>query len=951
MKRLLSLFLVFGMAWIFTGTVGGAEPSGDQHSAAFRSTGDEPVRLVVTPARDDVDDEIALSEDFEDGAEGWTTRDLTNPDTAWHKSDFLSDEDDLSWWCGDTITDYEDDYIGYNNIWLQYLDTPVLDLSGAEEGLTLTFSAYWLLEDPRRVPPPNPWDGWDGWLVMVSEDGGDNFDVLYPEDPEYTAERLSAAERFWDLGELPGWVFESGEWDAQNDTTPEPDWVDVTFDLSEHSAENVVIRFMLVSDRAVAAPWNYYLRNSGVLIDDILIEDDEGNIYLSNNCDDDPVPEDEDMIPRRGPGFGDWWERSDDDSHSGDWSMWHTDRRHNNRDALDSPPIEIPENMNTFFQYWVYCDLPDWDSNNDGFLDDFYQVFLSDDEGESWQYQHHDYKRDGAGGNEWEHYVPGTPFGDQANIEMDLTEWAGQTVQLRWLFISDNDDNAGFGDGMFLDDIEVIGVNRNPRDAGMENLHLPYPTTVGYRLTGITVEMHNYGIRNLDGIWAEWGWRTDQAGRIYPIVPRPSINGGEFIDIELTDYVIRPNPGWTPTLPGIFQVWTRTNLGSNTPDADDDDQNPDNDSTGFDGVRVWPADLFELGYENRTIQFAYPFESGTGPAARFSPADVGLEDYTLAQVHFKFNGQQPGAADFTLHILGEGDEAAPGEELFSGDFTVPPDSCLPNDMTIPLYENEELRGLNGEFWVWVELQREDNRPQIVGDLQLRGAGRYFTFDGQEAQPFDADLMMHAMVVPAGEAVPNLAALTSLVDFDEVPVGGSASFTFSLYSTGLADVTIRDVSSSDDDIFHVVWPGETVLSLSEAVSFEIVYTPPDLNLHMSRLIIDSDDEVPPEVDLVGSGVAGVPDGEAALPVRFGLSEPFPNPFNSEARIAYRLERAGDARLALYDLTGREVAVLIEGRQEAGVHHVLLRGDGLAAGMYLVKLTADARHAVRKVVLVK
>ncbi|MFN3821438.1 MAG: hypothetical protein ACK4OO_03815, partial [bacterium] len=119
--------------------------------------------LIVPPYRDQPT-EVVFSEDFENELEGWSTFDLTNNVIAWHKSDFLiREEGDLLWWCGDTITDYENPYVGYNNIWLQYLDTPVLDLSQAEGEITLTFDAYWLLEDPRRVPPPQPYDGWDGW--------------------------------------------------------------------------------------------------------------------------------------------------------------------------------------------------------------------------------------------------------------------------------------------------------------------------------------------------------------------------------------------------------------------------------------------------------------------------------------------------------------------------------------------------------------------------------------------------------------------------------------------------------------------------------------------------------------------------------------------------------------------------------------------------------------------
>ena len=50
----------------------------------------------------------------------------------------------------------------------------------------------------------------------------------------------------------------------------------------------------------------------------------------------------------------------------------------------------------------------------------------------------------------------------------------------------------------------------------------------------------------------------------------------------------------------------------------------------------------------------------------------------------------------------------------------------------------------------------------------------------------------------------------------------------------------------------------------------------------------------------------------------------------------MERVGPVSLRLYDLTGREVMVLLDGHQEAGWHEVRVDGTGLAAGMYFYRL---------------
>jgi len=92
-------------------------------------------------------------------------------------------------------------------------------------------------------------------------------------------------------------------------------------------------------------------------------------------------------------------------------------------------------------------------------------------------------------------------------------------------------------------------------------------------------------------------------------------------------------------------------------------------------------------------------------------------------------------------------------------------------------------------------------------------------------------------------------------------------------------------------------------------------------------------------------------DATTPSAFALSSPFPNPFNSTTTIGYSLPAAGAVALAVYDLSGREVARLADGVKTAGTHSVSFNGDGMASGVYVVKLVAGGEMFREKVVLVK
>jgi hypothetical protein len=57
------------------------------------------------------------------------------------------------------------------------------------------------------------------------------------------------------------------------------------------------------------------------------------------------------------------------------------------------------------------------------------------------------------------------------------------------------------------------------------------------------------------------------------------------------------------------------------------------------------------------------------------------------------------------------------------------------------------------------------------------------------------------------------------------------------------------------------------------------------------------------------------------------------------------------LKVYDTTGRLVATLADGWQEAGTHEVTFDGSKLASGIYLFTLNAGQQHTTGKMVLLK
>ncbi len=101
---------------------------------------------------------------------------------------------------------------------------------------------------------------------------------------------------------------------------------------------------------------------------------------------------------------------------------------------------------------------------------------------------------------------------------------------------------------------------------------------------------------------------------------------------------------------------------------------------------------------------------------------------------------------------------------------------------------------------------------------------------------------------------------------------------------------------------------------------------------------------------------VPAEDPVLPVSSGSLSVYPNPFNPSAGISFSLESAGHTEIAVFNLRGQKVRVLLDAEKGAGIHHVSWDGkDGqggvLAAGIYFIRLTWGSESRSVKAVLAK
>lgn len=101
-----------------------------------------------------------------------------------------------------------------------------------------------------------------------------------------------------------------------------------------------------------------------------------------------------------------------------------------------------------------------------------------------------------------------------------------------------------------------------------------------------------------------------------------------------------------------------------------------------------------------------------------------------------------------------------------------------------------------------------------------------------------------------------------------------------------------------------------------------------------------------IEAIGRGAAAGVASSEEVAAAFGLEQNYPNPFNSNTNIGYSIAgpssggaMAGRVKLGVYDMLGREVAVLLDETKAPGHYAVHFLADGLSSGVYVIRLEVE------------
>jgi hypothetical protein len=87
------------------------------------------------------------------------------------------------------------------------------------------------------------------------------------------------------------------------------------------------------------------------------------------------------------------------------------------------------------------------------------------------------------------------------------------------------------------------------------------------------------------------------------------------------------------------------------------------------------------------------------------------------------------------------------------------------------------------------------------------------------------------------------------------------------------------------------------------------------------------------------------------LKYSLEQNYPNPFNITTTINYHLANNSNVSLKVFDITGKEIAVLVNKKQNTGNHKVEWDASQFSSGVYFYKLTTDNYIDTKKMLMIK
>ncbi|MDD4222956.1 MAG: FlgD immunoglobulin-like domain containing protein [Candidatus Cloacimonetes bacterium] len=908
---------------------------------------------------------VAWQETFETGATGWNHYDGSIPPNLWHIYNNGDAQGDV-WWMGDTALAQGANIGGYYDHQYLVLDTPARTIVAGNTNLT--FKLRYNVEDPAGATAP--YTGWDACNIRVSTDGGTTWTPIAG-TPAYN---ITSAYSFgFEHGEGPN----IPAWGGVQDT-----WTNATFDLSTYVGQSVKIRFAFASDPAYStgdAPAMY-----GMMVDDIAFGG-----YTNNGTDDGQMVSSS-MVPVG----GDIWNLATDATAPSPTHIMKCQNAQgtynpNMMNYLVSPPITLPNDGDIRVDFMIMGLFTDPDTFPEV---DYFGWEISPNNGVSWYAMSNPYN-DPTGTNYVYSDAPDVWSSMTGSYSLDglISDYAGETIMLRWYFLSDDDTPQGTG--IMIDDVTIYNdvfiappenlaatvdgsdvtltwVAPGGGGGGGEEGWLNYDgenagNSIGtgaaadfavaakwaaqgdnsiYDYVGMNITKIKFFPAEANCVYTARIW-TGAAGTIaYEQAVTPVINQWNEV-VLTTPYTI---PAQTTIMAGY-----RCNTQAGYPAGCDEGPQVE----GFGNMMYWQNAWTTLTQVAATLTYNWNI--------RIYVADpVTGKEYVLGHGPIEQEVHEYNAAPLAVAQTSAPVRMVDGYKIFRDDIEIDQVGA-----TVLTYTDANVAGgVHTYYLKAIYGANESEASNVVTAFVLPAMhAELMHDDGTAEEGFNVGSTKQMAVKHSyGQAVTvkyakvyihtvGTAGIILRV-FDNDGANGMPGTQLAQYQYPAASVVEgwnwvalpADINVAD---------GEFYLGILETTNASAIGLDTSSNGYSyKKIATDWEPVANGEIMLRAIVEYSTANDDNVTPVYTLDAVNFPNPFNPETTIAFSVPKAGPASLKIYNTKGQLVRTLVNDVREAGNHSVVWNGmdnlgNSVSSGLYFYRLSSDGNTVTRKMLLAK
>ena len=190
-------------------------------------------------------------------------------------------------------------------------------------------------------------------------------------------------------------------------------------------------------------------------------------------------------------------------------------------------------------------------------------------------------------------------------------------------------------------------------------------------------------------------------------------------------------------------------------------------------------------------------------------------------------------------------------------------------------------------------------------------------------------------------------------FPPVYPGSSSEVQLEISNQGNLVLIIDSINVNNEDIFSIQWnPEDSLVYPGDSIIISLTFTPEEAILYMDSLTVFSNAGISyTRLYGLGTSPASIESADEILPEGYSMLNIYPNPFNNQTAISFQLRNEGRVKLTVFDLTGREVASLVEGHFLLGEYEVVWNAEAMSSGVYFARLETGNAAVTKKLLMTK